>query len=179
MGVSTWGAARAQWLATCPSPPFSRAVFLPAHSPVMGHRSGHCAKCGSHASGTDTILRQWLLSPCGGTEYSVVLIASAVRPASVLEHMMVRVAGKVLHSSHHLKVYRHLYYCTTCGKVAGCRVQQLGATCAPLGAHDYSGRQVPTGVRNLRRLAEGQLPQGSPFWPDAMPLALRGHTLTL
>ena len=166
-------------MAGCSPPSHLSRYFLSAHSPVMGHRSGHCAKCGQYASGIDTVLRQWLLSPCGGTEFSAVLAASSVRPNRVPSHLSVRVAGKVLHETHDLKVYRHLYYCTSCGKVAGHRVQQLGEPCAPLAAHLYSGRSVPTGVRNLRRLATGDLPQGSPFSPDMIPMALRGHSITL
>ena len=97
----------------------------------------------------------------------------------VPQSLSVRIAGRVLHSSHKLRVYRHLYFCTECGKIAGIRVQQLADLCKPLQVSDLSGRQVPAGTRNLRRLAQGELPFGSPFWPDQIPLQWRGHTITL
>ena len=91
----------------------------------------------------------------------------------------VRVAGTVLHRSHTLQVYNHLYFCVSCGKIAGHRVQQLGEVCDPLGEAAVWGRQIPTGVRNLRRIRQGLVPQGTPYWPKAIPLAIRGHTVSL
>ena len=162
-----------------PKMPLEQAIFLSKHVPVFGFRSVLCAKCGEYASGTHTALLQWLFAGCSGNDYSQMLGRSRTQPMPVPMNLSVRIAGRVLHCSHRLRVYRHLYYCTECGKIAGIRVQQLADPCKPLGVSDLSGRQVPAGTRNLRRLAQGELPFGSPFWPDQIPLQWRGHTITL
>ena len=120
-----------------------------------------------------------MLSPCGGQAHAELLESSEKRPVAVPPQYRVRVAGFFLHASHTLQVYKHLYFCVECGKVAGHRVQQLGEACSPLGQVAVWGRQVPTGVRNLRRIRQGLIPQGTPYWPSAIPVAIRGHTVSL
>ena len=162
-----------------PHLPLSRAIFLSPHTPILGFQTAHCAACGSHARGNITTLRQWILTPCSGMMHADLLQEYVFRPARVPHFYTVRVAGKLLHATHQLKVFKHLYFCVACGKIAGHRVQQLGEPCVPLPVGSDSGRQVPTGVRNIRRLKQGLLPQGTPWWPSDIPLALRGHTITL
>ena len=159
--------------------PFEQAIFLSNHVPIFGHKAVQCAKCGDFASGSHTALLQWLSSACRGDDYSQMLGKSQAQPMPVPSCLSVRIAGRVLHDSHRLRVYRHLYYCTECGKIAGIRVQQLADPCRPLEVSDLMGRQVPAGTRNLRRLAKGELPFGSPCWPDQIPFQWRGHTITL
>ena len=157
----------------------SRAIFLSPHTPIFGFRPFHWAACGSAARGFIVVLRHWLLSACSGTPLADLLGCSEVRPASVARHFTVRVADKVLHPTHSLQVLRHLYFCIACGKVAGRRVQQLGEACVPLPGEATFGRQIPTRVRNLRRLRHGRLPYGTPWWPSFIPLALRGQILSV
>ena len=99
--------------------------------------------------------------------------------ASVHRHFTVRVAGKVLHHTHGLQVLRRLYCCIACGKVAGHRVQQLGEACVPLPGEATFGRQIPTGVRNLRRLRQGLLPYGTPWWLSYTLSPSRTYCLSL
>ena len=162
-----------------PQLPLSRVLFLSAHTPILGFKSGLCARCGSFVRGTTDNLRQWLLSPCEGNDYAELLENSVGKPVAVPPQYRVKVAGVALHESHTLQVYKHLYFCVDCGKVAGHRVQQLGEACSPLGQGVVWGRQVPTGVRNLRRIRQGLTPQGTPYWPSAIPVAIRGHTVSL
>ena len=113
-----------------------------------------------------------MLGHCGGTHLADLLGQGEAKPAKVPSHFVIRVAKKILHSSHDLWVYRHMYFCKACGRVAGLRVVQLGARCEP-------SPISTTGVRNLRRLRQGQLPYGSPYWPMQVPLALRGHSVEI
>ena len=133
-----------------PQLPLSRVLFLSTHTPILGFKSGLCASCGSFVEGTIDDLRQWLLSPCGGQDYAELLQESVGKPVAVPPQYRVRVAGVVLHESHTLQVYKHLYFCVECGKVAGHRVQQLGEVCSPLGQGVVWGRQVPTWGQKLK-----------------------------
>ena len=179
MGVATGVLKEIKGWRNVPHLPLSRALFLSPHVPILGYQSGLCAACGSYAKGNIVALRQWILSPCRGKAHAELLGCSERRPIAVPPQYTVRVAGVVLHSSHTLHVYNHLYFCVECGKIAGHRVQQLGEVCAPLGEVAVWGRQIPTGVRNLRRIRQGLVPQGTPYWPSAIPIAIRGHTVSL
>ena len=139
---------------------------------MLGYKKAMCAKCGGSVHGDVANIRRWMLSECGGTEFTALLFKAGGQPVKVPAGMQIQVASKTLHSSHDLYVYKHLYFCNDCGKVAGLRVVQLGGACVPV-------PKTTTGVRNLRRIRQGLLPYGTPFWPSDVSFALRGHTIQL
>ena len=158
----------------------SRSLFESSHSVVMGYGYAYCARCGEHISNCRyEDIKQWMRTPCQGDDYSSVLSQSRGEVVRVPRRLRIWVADRLLHDSHELRVFRHLFFCQACGKVAGLRVMQLGSECLPLVAADFSGRYVPHGVRNLRRLGQQRLPQGTPCWPDQVPVSLRGHQILL
>ena len=147
------------------------AIFMSQHTPIVGHKPIHFAACGGHQVGNNIHPRQWLLRPCSGTHRADMLSESAYHPVDVPHHYTIRVAGRTLHATHRLGVYEHLSYCKDCGKVAGHRVVHLADPCDP--------EPTPTGVRNLRRIRQGLRPYGTPWWPNDIPIVLRGHCVTL
>ena len=76
-----------------------------------------------------------------------LLQLAVAKPVRVPVGFAIQVAGKDLHISHDIWVYKHLYFCRQCGRVAGWRVVQLGGACEPIPLST-------TGARNLRRLSE-------------------------
>ena len=84
------------------------------------------------------------------------MCGAAAMPVKAPPTFQVQVAGKPLRHTHELQVYRHLYFCKACGRVAGLRVMHLGAQCDPIPIST-------TGERNLRRLREGLRQYGTPF----------------
>ena len=100
-----------------PKMPLEQAIFLPKHIPLFGFGPVHCAKCGDYASGTHTALLKWLFSIRSGTDYSEMRGRSRRQPMPVPCTLSVRIAGRVLHSSHKLRVYRTCTFALSAAKL--------------------------------------------------------------
>ena len=144
-----------------PPRPLSWYLLRSAHDPLVWPGTALCARCLSQCTRyTEVILKAWLLTPCNGPPSDLPAGSTAWVPkhgGRLSQCMQVWVAGKQLHPTHELAVYRGLYVCLKCGFIAGHRAAKLVLPCAPA---TRSGRQ------NLSRLSQGRIPHGTPGWPE-------------
>ena len=144
-----------------PAPLLSSLVLSSAHTPVCFSKSIQCITCLMRCVGSSARSFQgFLSSPCMGTPVELVA-PSAVnfQPRLMPPALKIFVAGRCLHPSHTIRVWRGLYFCTSCGCIAGHNVKKLGAICTHL-----KSRQ---GFKNLKCIAEDKRPHGTPSWPSS------------
>ena len=90
---------------------------------------------------------------------SVCRREASVRHSRVPQGVEVLTGKHHLHSSHELRVFKGLYYCTRCGCYASSAPKRLKSECLGLGK---AGRAV------LARIQGGLLPPGLRAWPDEL-----------
>jgi len=109
----------------------------------------YCTSCCSSSAASGKFA--WLASPCrGGAE-----LASLRGPVQV-GRRPVCIGGKLVHSSHELKVYSGLYFCCRCGHYGGSKLRDLKGPC--------SGFRLPG--NQASRIERGLLPSNLARWPS-------------
>ncbi len=111
-----------------------------------------CARCKNSFHSKDPNLKQWLSSTC------IAIGTAADRPIP-LPYEAIHIGNNNVHSTHSLKQYRGLIFCSKCGcRTEGAVLKKLSAPCQP-----------PTksyGLPAVKALRQGKRPPGMKFWPD-------------
>ena len=80
-------------------------------------------------------------------------------------HGMCQIAGRVIHPSHKLRVFKGIFVCVRCGYLAAGDVRKLQDPCLGIVSNNRE-RFV------LKRLRQGMLPYSRTEWPVARPPAV-------
>ena len=104
-----------------------------------------------------TVVYKWLATQCPHRENAVDALDSLPQEADK-DYV---VGGVMLHPSHALGLHRGMAYCLRCGGVGAFAPRKLGHPCRP---------PTQAGRRALQRIADDQLPHGTPRWPDSAPI---------
>ena len=140
-------------------PQLSWFVLMSSHSVVLHSCGATCSVClQGIRSSVSSDLRHWLLSRCPGTPFDPSQIDGHGTSRYLPDGMSVWIACRRIHSSHCLRVFRGLFYCVICGRMAGTRLYRLVSPCP--GKSTYSGR------RSQSALSHGNLPWGLRTWPS-------------
>ena len=128
------------------------------HRVVAMSRSLHCSRCLRQSVATMQGRLDFLASPCEPDTQMIRSIAMGnTRPVSIPLGRSVRVGQCTLHSSHVLRIYRGLYFCTQCGYTASAKAQKLVSPCTERGQ---------AAQKRAARLLKGVLPSGMTSWPS-------------
>ena len=122
-----------------------------------------CLLCQATCKPQDPRWENWLVSPC--TPNWVVLGAirlSSNSPVDLDSRVRVLILGRAIHASHDLAVYRGLFFCKSCGRVASARLKALWHVCPK------EATKAGSGV--ISALQKGQRPWGLSSWPDRRPI---------
>ncbi len=126
-----------------------------SHNVVASGMRLSCHNCLNSFRSDDPGCKHWLTTMCVPERSSQV--ESQLLHAPVQIQMPIHVGNQVSHSTHSLKSYRGLIYCSKCGSKAGDnQIRYLAKACEP---PTYSGR------RTLARIENGRLPPGITEWP--------------
>lgn len=140
--------------------PLNTLALASPHKLIPVGSVWHCSVCleSRHRSLSD--FKAWISTECKPTEpLSVCRREASVRHSRVPQGVEVLTGKHVLHSSHELRVFRGLYYCTRCGCYASSAPKRLKSECQGLGK---AGRTV------LSKIQRGLLPPGLRAWPDEL-----------
>jgi hypothetical protein len=124
------------------------------------HRSAHvcytvnnrifCARCKSNFSLHTPNILDWLNSPC-------LAIGSELDRPIPIPYDIIHVGKLTIHSSHKLRIYKGLVFCSKCGSIS--RYSKLGHLAQICEPPAYYGKG------NLSRLDNGFLPINVNIWP--------------
>jgi hypothetical protein len=105
-----------------------------------------CSRCMSSFKQTDPAFRDWVSCKC----CAAVAIESQV-PMNLEPSSALHIGNQQVHYTHRLKMFKGFMYCKKCGCIRGSnQVRKLAKPCLP---------PTPYGVRTLRSVHEGRLPQ--------------------
>jgi len=127
-----------------------------SHSLIFVDTRMRCTKCLSSFSINDPVSRHWLTTKC-------VHEVSADRHSQVLQspipiNQPIHAGNQLTHSTHILKNYKGIIYCSKCGARSGKnQIRYLAKPCEP---------PTTTGLRTLALIANGLLPSGYTDWPN-------------
>ena len=151
-------------------PKWLRPLFESKHSILASGSGVSCSICFDGQKGklgSQEVLR-WLGTDCRAGVIPIFgarLFGDGAKIHKVPEHIRVWVKGAIVHAAHDLGVYRGVFFCLKCGGVAAYRALSLVGPCTLARVQ---------GVKNLRRLRAGELPHGTPAWPDGLVSSAAG-----
>ena len=123
-----------------------------SHQIVQTQSRLKCTMCLNSYSITEAACKQWLASPCsGGT------VAPHANHIKINNQNGIHIGNRVIHVSHNLYKCRGLIYCLKCGAIGTNQVRLLAGVCE---------EPTITGLRTLKALQKGKLPDGLKAWPD-------------
>ena len=139
---------------------FTAVALGSAHEPVQ-YEDGWwmCWKCLQRCRGAERRQLRWMRSECAlAGELVRAWETGRCKPCSVPAGTPVVVGGHTIHSSHDLKVFKGLVFCSRCAHYATQCPRRLKVQCEGF---------VKTGCRTvLSRLKKGELPPGLERWPN-------------
>ena len=122
----------------------------------------HCHACLQQSTPCEKGRRDFLRSECRPDKHMLqAMVVGSTKPTALPPGRSVRIGHQPLDSSHTLKVYKGLIFCTNCGYNASAKAQKL--------AHACQVRDKQEAMKRVIRLLQGKLPSGLSSWPNESP----------
>ena len=112
-----------------------------------------CEVCLNSFKDSDPLLKEWVCSPCLGTNFSS---SDHYRPIPLGDNFM-HIGNQFIHHSHKITSFKGFVYCGQCGYRHGAnQIRRLAKPCAPPGSF---------GLQTLKAIQHGLLPRKLDQWP--------------
>ena len=128
-------------------------IALSSHTLIRKANRVSCTVCHSSFRINDPSCKPWLSTVCHPVPFSPHIEHKVINVTEPIH-----IGNQLSHSTHCLRKYRGLLYCSKCGARSGNnQIRLLARQCTP-----------PTkyGQRTLDELENGQIPAGLSQWPD-------------